>query len=84
MWLKKLKIAIVEENTTAISKLMEEIPKLTDKAEIEEALFLLKSADKLISSLKNTTNITMQQMRKNIDFLKSTQAPKKNNFDKKY
>lgn len=81
MWLTKFKIAIIEKNTNNLYKLMDEVPKLENLEEIEEALYLLKEATTLVSSLKDDTSVSMKQLKRNIDFLKSTQAPRKNQLD---
>lgn len=72
MWLNKLKIAIVEKNTDALDKLMGELPQLKDKKEIEEVLYLLKEATSLMNTLKDETSSSMKQVKKNLDFLRST------------
>ena len=73
MWLKKLKIAIVLKDTDAIDTLMDAIPELENPKEVEEAIYLLKEASNLVITLKDDTFKSMNQMKKNIDFLKSTQ-----------
>jgi len=50
MWLTKLKIAIVEKNTDNLNKLMDDIPQLEDKKEIEEAIYLLKEASAIVQN----------------------------------
>ncbi|OHD96754.1 MAG: hypothetical protein A3E21_09640 [Sulfurimonas sp. RIFCSPHIGHO2_12_FULL_36_9] len=72
MWLDKLKIAIIEKNADAISRLLDDIPQLKDKKEIEEAVYLLKEATSLMHTLKNETSASMKQIKKNLDFLRST------------
>ena len=84
MWLTKLKIAIVEKNTDNLDRLMESIPHLEDPKEIEEAIYLLREATELVTTLKNKTATSMQQMKKNINFLEATQAPRKGKFDTKF
>ena len=74
MWLNKLKIAIVEKNTDALDKLLDEIPKFSDAKEIQEAAYLLREASELLHSLKDETALSMKQIKKNIAFLKSTQV----------
>ena len=81
MWLTKLKIAIVERNTNSISKLLEDIPHLEDKSEIQEAIYLLKEATLMVESLKNKTSSSMKQVRKNLDFLRSTDIPTSKRLD---
>jgi len=72
MWLNKLKIAIIEKNADAINELMDNLPQLKDKKEIEEAVYLLKEAVSLMHTLKNETSASMKQIKKNLDFLCST------------
>lgn len=74
MWLTKLKIAIVEKNTDALDKLLDETPKFSDAKEIQEASYLLREASELLHSLKDETALSMKQIKKNISFLNSTQA----------
>ena len=81
MWLKKLKIAIIEKNIDALDTLMDEIPQLSDADEIEQAIYLLKEATALVSVLKDETFSSMKQIKKNIEFLKATQAPQRHNLD---
>jgi hypothetical protein len=84
MWINKLKIALIEKNTNNIDKLMDEIPQLESLQEIEEALHLIEEAKSLVEGLKDETSASMKQMKKNINFLKSTQAPLKNKLDMKF
>jgi hypothetical protein len=72
MWLTKLKIAIIEKNPDALGKLLDNIEHFEDPKEIEEALYLLKEATSLMHILKNETSVSMQQIKKNLDFLRST------------
>ncbi|MFK5937006.1 MAG: hypothetical protein QM497_01305 [Sulfurimonas sp.] len=81
MWLTKIKIAIVEKNSEKINLLLEEVPKFESTQDIEEAMYLLKEATQLISTLKDDTKQSMIQLKKNINFLKSTQAPSANKLD---
>ena len=75
MWLKKLKIALIQKDITQLEKLVEHLPHLEKAEEIDEALHLLEAATSLITQLRDETQTSMIQMKKNIDFLKSTQAP---------
>lgn len=81
MWLTKLKIAIVEKNVENISKLMEEIPQLEDLKKMEEAVYLIREAAELVYTLQDETSASMKQIRKNIDFLKSTQIKNASKLD---
>lgn len=81
MWLNKLKIAIVEKNPDALSKLLEGVPQLEDKKEIEEAIYLLKEVTTLMNSLKDETEASMKLIKKNLDFLRSTDIPTSKKLD---
>jgi hypothetical protein len=81
MWLKKLKVAVVEENTSSFEKLFKDIPKLQDPREIEEALYLIEAAKKIVVKLKDETQASMVQMKKNLAFLNSARADRKSRFD---
>jgi len=74
MWLNELKVAIIEKNTDKLSTLMDSLPQLSDAKEIDEALHLLKAATSLVLGLKDETQASMIQMKKSINFLKSTQG----------
>ncbi len=81
MWLNKLKVAIIEKDMMKLTALMSDIPQLEKKEDITSALYLLKEATSLIESLKDDTQASMSQMKKNINFLKATQAPTTGKFD---
>lgn len=81
MWLTSLKIAIVEKNTDKLTELMEDIPQLEKKEDIEQAIFLIKEATVLVQTLQNETSTSMIQMKKNINFLKSTEHKTSNRLD---
>jgi len=78
MWLTNLKIAIIEKDTDKLNKLMDELPQLKKKEEIEQAVYLLKEASELVNILKDETANSMKQIKKNLQFLHSTdtQAPR--------
>ena len=81
MWTTKLKIAIVEKNADALDKLMDDIPELTDADDIQEAIHLLKAAMGLVSTLKDETSSSMKQIKKNLQFLRSTDIPTSSKLD---
>ena len=81
MWLKKLKIAVVQKDIKSLDTLLNDIPTLKDMKEMEEALYLLQEAQRIIQILKNETTVSMSQIKKNIDFLNSTTANKTAQFD---
>jgi len=84
MWIKKLQIAIIEKNPDAIDALMQETPEFKDKKEIESAMYLLREAMELIYTLKDETALTIKQLKKNIDFLASTQPQTQNRLDVRF
>lgn len=83
MWLNKLKIAVIEKNTRNINELLDDIPKLENNQDIEEALYLLREAAELIYTLKDETSLSMAKMKKNISFLRSMENAPKNKLDLK-
>ena len=83
MWLKQLKIAIVQEDIRLLSLLLEDIPTLEDEKDRDTASCLLHQATQIVQDLKDKTGKSMQQIQKNIQFLDATQAPNKNTFDTK-
>ena len=81
MWLNKFKIAIVNQDTDAIDRLLNEMPKFSDVSDMQEAKYLLKEATSLMERLKDKTKSSMKQIKQNINFLKSTQANTKSTLD---
>lgn len=79
MWLNKFKIALIEKNTDEIDKLLDETPKFANKRDTQEAIYLMREASKLFYTLKDETKVIISQLKKNIDFLNSTQTPNKQN-----
>jgi len=81
MWLNNFKIALIEKDTDKLGKLMGSMPQLENLKEMEEAMYLMEEAKKLLYTLKDETALSMKQIRKSKDFLKSTTAPKDTKFD---
>ncbi len=81
MWLTNIKIAIVEKNTDKLNLLLDEAPKFENKQDMEEAMYLLREAAELVYKLQDETSVSMKQMKKNMDFLKSTASKPLNTFD---
>ncbi|DAB28360.1 MAG: hypothetical protein A2513_05545 [Sulfurimonas sp. RIFOXYD12_FULL_33_39] len=81
MWLNKLKIAVVEKNIDSLGKLLDNIPQLESKKEMEEALYLLREASEIVHTLKDKTSASMKQIKKNLDFLRSTDIPTYKNLN---
>lgn len=83
-WSTKLKIAIIEKDIDSMQDLLQNLPQFKTLEEMKEAQALFKESIRLASTLKDETSAAMKQMKKNMIFLKSTQAPHKNQFDKKF
>ena len=81
MWLNNLKIAIVEKNTDKINELLDDLPQLEKAEEIEEAIYLLREASELIHTLQDETSHSMRQIKKNLQFLRSTEIPTSKRLD---
>ncbi len=81
MWLGKLKIAVIEGDVASLQKLLSDVPELKEKREREEALYLLKEATSQMQKLKDETLVSMQQMKKNLDFLRATDSRSFKNLD---
>ncbi|MDQ1263966.1 MAG: hypothetical protein QG559_967 [Campylobacterota bacterium] len=81
MWLTKLKIAIIEKNPDGLNKLLSDIPHLESQKEIEEAVYLLREATLMMHTLKDQTQESMKQIKKNLDFLRSMDIPTSKKFD---
>lgn len=75
MWLNSLKIAIVQKDADALGELIKDIPKLTDASDIQEAIHLLKAATDVLVTLQDETSASMKQIKKNLQFLRSTEIP---------
>jgi hypothetical protein len=72
MWLREFEIAIIEKNSDEIERLLDLPLKFDTLNDAKMALSLLEEAIKFLNEAKNETAVTMMQMKKNIDFLKST------------
>ena len=81
MWLNKFKIAIASQNTDAIDKLLNKMPQFCELDQMQEAQYLLKEASSLAKTLQNETLVSMQQIKRNLKFLKSTQTNSKSTLD---
>jgi len=74
VWLNQLKIAIIEKNIEQLEVLMQDIPQLSKAEDIDSAICLINEAKNLVVELRDDTQASMIQMKKNIDFLKVTQV----------
>ena len=74
MWLNKLQIAIIEKDTEKLDELLETFPEFKNLEEMQKASYLLREALELLYTLQDETSGSMKQIKKNLDFLNSTQA----------
>ena len=74
MWLKQLKIAIIERDTDKLDKLLNSMPDFDNLEDMQSASALLKEVARLLYELKDKTSASMKLLKKNIDFMSSTQA----------
>lgn len=81
MWLNKLQIAIVEKDTDKLDELLNTLPEFKNKEEMQKASYLLKEAMVLLLKLKGETSASMKQIKKNLEFLNSTQSNPTNKLD---
>ena len=73
MWLTKLKTALVLEDIEQLSSLLNEMPQFDTMEQMEEASYLLMQTKALIEKNKTHTAQILQQLKNNLNFLKSTQ-----------
>jgi actin-related protein len=83
MWLSSLQVAIVEKDTDKLDELLDELPKFKDEVEMKKASYLLREALELLYTLQDETSESMKQIKKNLDFLDSTQNKPTNKLDLK-
>ncbi len=81
MWLKKLQLAIIEQNPELIDTLVREMPKFESVDDMKRAAALVSEALKLLHRLKNETASSLKQLKKHKDFLESTMQSQKNRLD---
>jgi len=81
MWINEFKIALIEQDTQKLEKLAGIDLQFDTVEEMQEAMCFIKQAEEFLRELKNDTALSMQQLKKNIDFLKATQAPTVNRLD---
>jgi len=61
--------------------LMQDVPQLSKAEDIDSAICLINEAKNLVVELRDDVQASMVQMKKNIDFLKVTQANKRSSLD---
>jgi len=81
MWLKKLKSAVLTKNLSKVTELLESLPENFTKEDAIQASYLLAEATNVAKELRDEVGKDLLQVKKNIDFLKSTVSPRKTKFD---
>lgn len=84
MWLTKFKTALALEDIEGISSLLNEMPVFGTLEEMEEAAYLLNHAKTLIEEKKFQTVHTMQQLKNNLNFLKSSHTNQPSSLNLKF
>lgn len=80
-WITALKVAIAESNVDKISMLLDEEPTLNNVKEMQEALFLIKEASKLMHNLQDENKKVLTKLSKHIEFVKSTKGSFSSKFN---
>ena len=70
-WMNNLKIAVIENDITAIGKLIQNVPEINDLGQAKESLALIKEAILLVEEEKKKTLKTMQKLKQTKAFLSS-------------
>jgi hypothetical protein len=73
MWLKTLKTALILEDIETISTLIDTMPQFETLEQMEEASYLLMQSKTYLEKGKAHTAQILQQLKSNLNFLKSTQ-----------
>ena len=72
---------VFQKNIDQIEGLVNAIPKFDDVKDVKEAMYLLREASELFFTLQDETESSMKQIKKNLDFLKSTEPHKITKLD---
>ena len=83
MWLKRFKIAVIERDIPRIEALLDEMPAFETHEAREEAAYLCKEADALLQQMRDNVLTAKMQLKKNIDFLRSTHTDAPSGLDLK-
>jgi len=84
MWLTKLKTALVLEDIEALSILIDNMPQFETIEQMEEALYLLIEIKTYLEKSKTQTAQILQQLKNNLNFLKSTQLEPPSSLNLKF
>ena len=80
MWLNKFKIALSQKDTDTIENLLDNVPKFSNKAEMDQAMYLMKEGLEMLYSLQDKVGTSMKQIKKNIKFLQSSLSDSRGGF----
>jgi len=81
MWLNDFKKAVILKDPQAIKKLIDEMPKFQNIDDMKEASYLIKEAYIFMNQKKDETLKTLQNIKKNINFIKSNMKANKHSLD---
>jgi len=81
VWLNQFKIALIQEESEKLATLLESMPQFETLEEANEASHLLIQAYELIDTLQEETKVSMQQLKKHIDYVASTEEEPKAKLD---
>lgn len=84
MWLTKFKTALVLEDFESISALLTDMPQFATLQQMEEASYLLAQTKTLVEKNKSQTAHVLQQLKNNLNFLKSTQTEPPSSLNLKF
>jgi len=70
-WTNSLKIAVIEEDITAIGKLIQNIPEISDLDKAQEALSLIKQAISIVEKEQSKALAAMNKIKQTKAFLNS-------------
>ena len=81
MWINKFKVALIQKDTDSINALLDEVPNFSKKEDVKQAMFLMQEAATLLYNLQDDITLAKKQIKQNINFLGSTLANSKSNFN---
>lgn len=80
LWIKELKIALVEEDELKIEKLIQGLPQFETIEEMKETAYLMQEAHNFLSAEKDKLAGKLVKIKKQKEFL-NTAAMKHSSFD---
>lgn len=84
MWLTKFKTALILEDFDSISGLLDEMPQFETLQQMEEVSYLLAQTKTSVEKHKSQTAHVLQQLKNNLNFLKSTQTEPPSSLNLKF